>query len=136
MAIAYLSLGSNKGDRIGFVQQAAALLGGDEKISIVRTSAFYETEPWNMNTKTWFASPYGLVKLKNSDKKCNAYFIALGANDLSLGNNYVGTSSDINTSDSTQNSDTFYGNYGKIISEIKTVQPKAKIFLMTIMVTA
>lgn len=56
MAIVYLSLGSNKGDRIGYVQQAASLLGADEKISIVRTSAFYETEPWNMNTKTWFVN--------------------------------------------------------------------------------
>ena len=36
MAIAYLSLGSNKGDRIGYVQQAASLLGMDEKITIVR----------------------------------------------------------------------------------------------------
>lgn len=56
MAIVYLSLGSNKGDRIGYVQQAASLLGADEKISIVRSSAFYETEPWNMNTQTWFVN--------------------------------------------------------------------------------
>ena len=45
MAIAYLSLGSNKGDRIGYVQQAASLLGADEGIAIVRSSSFYETEP-------------------------------------------------------------------------------------------
>ena len=44
MAIVYISLGSNKGDRIGYVQQAASLLGMDEGISIVRSSAFYETE--------------------------------------------------------------------------------------------
>ena len=56
MAIVYLSLGSNKGDRIGYVQQAASLLGADEGISIVRTSAFYESEPWNMNTKNWFVN--------------------------------------------------------------------------------
>ena len=31
MAIVYLSLGSNKGDRIGYVQQAASLLGADDK---------------------------------------------------------------------------------------------------------
>ena len=40
MAIAYLSLGSNKGDRIGYVQQAASLLGADEGITIVRSSSF------------------------------------------------------------------------------------------------
>ncbi len=56
MAIIYLSLGSNKGDRIGYVQQAASLIGADNNISIVRTSAFYETEPWNMNTKNWFVN--------------------------------------------------------------------------------
>ncbi len=62
MAIAYLSLGSNKGDRIGYVQQAASLLGMDEKITIVRTSAFYESEPWNMNTKNWFVN--AVVEIK------------------------------------------------------------------------
>ena len=56
MAIVYLSLGSNKGDRIGYIQQATSLLGLTENISIIRTSAFYETEPWNMTTKTWFVN--------------------------------------------------------------------------------
>ncbi len=64
MAIVYLSLGSNKGDRIGYVQQAASLLGADENISIVRTSAFYETEPWNMNTQTWFVNAVVEIKTK------------------------------------------------------------------------
>ncbi len=56
MAIVYLSLGSNSGDRIGYVQQAASLLGACENISIVRTSAFYETEPWGMSSNTWFVN--------------------------------------------------------------------------------
>ena len=66
MAIVYLSLGSNKGDRIGYVQQAASLLGADENITIVRTSAFYETEPWNMNTQTWFVNAVVEAKTKYS----------------------------------------------------------------------
>ena len=69
MAIVYLSLGSNKGDRIGYVQQAASLLGADEKISIVRTSAFYETEPWNMNTKNWFVNAVVEAKTTYSPKE-------------------------------------------------------------------
>ncbi len=69
MAIVYLSLGSNKGDRIGYVQQAAGLLGADSGITIVRTSAFYETEPWNMNTKTWFVNAIVEVKTKYSPKE-------------------------------------------------------------------
>ncbi len=64
MAIVYLCLGSNKGDRIGYVQQAASLLGLDEGITIVRTSAFYETEPWNMNTQTWFVNAIVEIKTK------------------------------------------------------------------------
>lgn len=69
MAIVYLSLGSNKGDRIGYVQQAASLLGADEKISIVRTSAFYETEPWNINTDTWFVNAVVEAKTTYSPKE-------------------------------------------------------------------
>lgn len=69
MAIVYLSLGSNKGDRIGFVQQAASLLGLDDGITIVRTSAFYETEPWNMNSKTWFVNAVVEVKTKYPAQK-------------------------------------------------------------------
>ena len=54
MAIVYLSLGSNQGDRIGYIQQATSLLGLTENISIIRTSAFYETEPEQsaINTET------------------------------------------------------------------------------------
>ena len=69
MAIVYLSLGSNKGDRIGYVQQAASLLGADEGISIVRTSAFYESEPWNMNTKSWFVNAVIEIKTKYSPQE-------------------------------------------------------------------
>ncbi len=69
MAIVYLSLGSNKGDRIGYVQQAASLLGAEDKITIVRTSAFYETEPWNMNTQTWFVNAIVEAKTTYSPKE-------------------------------------------------------------------
>lgn len=69
MAIAYLSLGSNKGDRIGYVQQAASLLGMYEKITIVRTSAFYESEPWNMNTKNWFVNAVVEIKTQYSPQE-------------------------------------------------------------------
>ena len=64
MAIVYLSLGSNQGDRIGYVQQATSLLNLTENISIIRTSAFYETEPWNMSTDTWFVN--AVIELKTS----------------------------------------------------------------------
>ena len=64
MAIAYLSLGSNFGDRIGYVQQATSLLGEVDGISLIRTSAFYETEPWNMDSENWFVN--AVVEIKTS----------------------------------------------------------------------
>ncbi len=64
MAIAYLSLGSNYGDRIGYVQQAASLLGTSEGVSIIRTSSFYETEPWGMVSDNWFVN--AVVELKTT----------------------------------------------------------------------
>ena len=66
MAIVYLSLGSNKGDRIGYVQQATSLLGAIDGITIIRTSAFYETEPWGMSTETWFVNAVVEIKTKLS----------------------------------------------------------------------
>jgi 2-amino-4-hydroxy-6-hydroxymethyldihydropteridine diphosphokinase len=62
MAICYLSLGSNLGDRIGYIQQATCLLGETEGVTIVRTSAFYETEPVEMQSENWFVNAVVEVK--------------------------------------------------------------------------
>ena len=56
MAIVYLSLGSNIGDRIGYLQQATSLLSLTPEISVVSTSSFYESEPWQMNSENWFVN--------------------------------------------------------------------------------
>lgn len=64
MTIAYLSLGSNQGDRIGYIQQATGLLNMTDNITIIRTSAFYETEPWNMTANTWFVN--AVIEIKTS----------------------------------------------------------------------
>lgn len=64
MAIVYLSLGSNSGDRIGYVQQATSLLGASEGVTLIRTSAFYETEPWSMDSENWFVN--AVVEIKTS----------------------------------------------------------------------
>lgn len=50
---------------------------------------------------------------------------------MTLGSVTLGTSADVNE-DFTTNPDTFYGNYAKIIGYIKQMQPKAKIFVLTI----
>ena len=56
MAIVYLSLGSNLGDRLGYVQQAASIIGTTKDIQIVTASSFYETEPWHFKTDNWFVN--------------------------------------------------------------------------------
>ena len=56
MAIVYLSLGSNLGDRVGYIQQATSLLRMNGNINIVATSSFYETEPWGMKSDSWFVN--------------------------------------------------------------------------------
>lgn len=56
MATVFLSLGSNLGDRLGYVQQAASIIGTTNNISIVTSSSFYETEPWQMDTENWFVN--------------------------------------------------------------------------------
>ena len=61
------------------------------------------------------------------------YIIALGINDVSKlsGIQPLGTIADINTNFS-QNPNSFYGNYGKIIGNIKQHAPNAKIIITTI----
>lgn len=45
MTRAFLSLGSNLGDRLGFLRSAVAALERGTRVSVVRTSPVYETEP-------------------------------------------------------------------------------------------
>lgn len=80
-------------------------------------------------TRSWQTSPNGLAKVLNSDKN-DFYFLALGINDANqLGTSYLGTIADI-TDDYTQNPDTFYGNYARIIERVKEYAPKAKFMMV------
>ena len=56
MARAFLSLGSNEGDRLSNIQQATTLLGMNDKIKIIKTSSFYETQPWGNKNQAWFVN--------------------------------------------------------------------------------
>ena len=64
MAIVFLSLGSNIGDRLGYVQQAAGILGTTKDIQIIATSSFYETEPWQMDSPNWFVNAIVQISTK------------------------------------------------------------------------
>ncbi len=45
MKPAHLSIGSNLGDRTGYIKEALGLLSAEENIRLTRVSSFYETEP-------------------------------------------------------------------------------------------
>ena len=45
MATVYLSLGSNIGDKQGYLREAVALLGENPEIKVEKVSKFYETSP-------------------------------------------------------------------------------------------
>ncbi|MCY4367229.1 MAG: 2-amino-4-hydroxy-6-hydroxymethyldihydropteridine diphosphokinase [Chloroflexi bacterium] len=45
---AYLSLGSNLGDRAGNIRQALAFLDSEPNLSVVAVSSTYETKPWGL----------------------------------------------------------------------------------------
>ena len=69
-----------------------------------------------------------------SDNPKDMYFFALGINDASKADTVpLGTITDIK-SDYTQNANSFYGNYGKIIAQVKNHAPNAKIILSTVFI--
>ena len=56
MAVAYLCLGSNIGDKVSYLQQAVKRLTDSGMVTIVRSSALYETEPWGNKNLDWFVN--------------------------------------------------------------------------------
>ena len=85
-----------------------------------------------LSTRTWLTDNMGLSKLNSSEKE-NLYILALGINDYyGLGMDYLGSISDIHDGNPSENADTFYGNYGRIVEAIKTKAPKAKIIMASI----
>ena len=77
--------------------------------------------------KTYITNANGLPKIL-SDSVRDLYIINLGQNDINVGST-VGTTADIHD-DWTLNPDTFCGNMGKIIGQIKNHAPIAKIILV------
>ena len=69
------------------------------------------------------------------EKRCQAYILALGVNDITkiiAGQIELGSIEDVDIKSHGNNKPTFIGYYAKIIQRLKINQPKAKFFLMTI----
>ena len=54
MVRAYIGLGSNVGDRLGFLQRAVSRLRATTGVDVVRVSSVYETEPVGVIDQGWF----------------------------------------------------------------------------------
>lgn len=97
---------------------------------------YYNFSEGGMSSRSWLSAEAGSgfgpngIHAFDGQHDCVAYFIGLGQNDK---NNSipVGSTSDINLSDYTQNADTYCGNMGKIIQKIRALQPKSHIFVFT-----
>lgn len=79
--------------------------------------------------KTWYTdATHGYVELSEPNNLCQCYIVGIGVNDTES----TGSISDIDWSDRTNNADTFYGNYAKILQAINEKAPNAIIFTLTI----
>lgn len=64
---AYIGLGSNDGDRVGYVQQAMQLLKDIHGIKVVECSSLYETEPvGDEYDKEWFVNAVAAIETNMS----------------------------------------------------------------------
>lgn len=66
------------------------------------------------------------------EKRCQAYILALGVNDIINGGQPVGEVSDIDLSDWRNNRPTFAGYYGAIVQRLREISPKSRMFFVTI----
>jgi len=60
--IAYLSIGSNIGDKKKNLMDATAILNQHDRIDVVEVSSFYRTEPQNFIDQDWFVN--AAIKIK------------------------------------------------------------------------
>ena len=94
-------------------------------------SKVYNFSMGGMTAKNYmenFADAHGFW---GRDKLAQAYIIAMGVNDIFGRGQEIGSTTDICREDYTKNADTFAGWYARIIQKIKTLQPRAKIFLVS-----
>ena len=86
-----------------------------------------------LSTRTWLTSDKGLSNVLASEPE-DIYLLVLGINDYyGLGESYLGSLTDItNHSSYTEYADTFYGNYGKIIEQIKEHAPNCRMIIFTV----
>lgn len=66
---AYIGIGSNQGDRVGFVQQCVQFLKDVPGITVKESSSLYETEPMGVGYSTWFVNAVAAVETSLSPEQ-------------------------------------------------------------------
>ena len=95
-------------------------------------STVYNFSKGGMTAKTYIESFAEANEFWCKDKLCQAYIIALGVNDILNESQPLGSIEDICLKDYRKNAATFAGYYAQIIQRIQILQPRAKIFLVSI----
>lgn len=65
---AFIGLGSNEGDRLGFVQQSMQMLKDISGIKVLECSSLYETEPIGVEYDKWFVNAVAAIETTLSCK--------------------------------------------------------------------
>ena len=79
-----------------------------------------------------------ITKSYMPEKACQAYIIALGRNDMNQWDDYeygFGSMDDVDFENPDNNRDSFVGHYVKIIQKYRQIQPKSRIFVVTMPVS-
>ena len=84
-----------------------------------------------MSAKAYMESFAEVNGFWGRDKLCQAYIIALGVNDILNQGQPIGGIEDICLDDYKKNAETFAGYYAQIIGRVQLLQPRAKIFLVS-----
>lgn len=93
---------------------------------------YYNFSRGGMTAGSWLSDiEHGYALASDGNHVCDAYIIGLGVNDSNYYKDRIGTIADIHLNDPSLNPDTFYGNYGKIISLMLGINPRAKFFCLT-----
>jgi hypothetical protein len=82
-----------------------------------------------VSAKAWMTDAKGYNLLIQPEQLCQCYILALGANDASM---TLGSIADVDFANMSNNADTEYGWYAKVINAIRTTAPQAPIFLFTL----
>jgi len=69
MAIAYVGLGSNLGDRVGNIRRALDMLNQTDDLSVLAVSSLYETEPEGYEDQDWFVNAAAQIETALSPRE-------------------------------------------------------------------